>query len=306
MIKFCMGDHQLNSNFTSNIINAFGAKGKKWLEELPDVISNLAEIWALTNICPVDNLSWNYVAIAVCNNQEVALKISYEKEVIFDEMSCLKYWDALGSIKLLDFKEAYNAMLLEKANPGISLKYSDMPFEAKVQVYVNSVRALERDHLPDTKFTHVAKILRTIDRIRDNRLPLAIISKAKQIQQDLLDSSDQEYLCHGDLHMDNILQHNQSWLVIDPKAIIAPEGFELAACDIIDKNEKIKDQDRQAIILDRIRMIAGLAEVEFEYLVKWVFCRCIISAQWFIEDGGDPDFMIKLTKDLYAYLVGSE
>jgi streptomycin 6-kinase len=294
-------NNKFNSNFISNVTDAFGEKGKKWLAKLPNIIQNLAEMWQLEEIKPVDNLSWNYVATAICGNEEVVLKISFQQDLIYDEMRCLKLWNGNGAIKLLYYNSQYNTMLLQKAIPGTSLKYTDLSFEEKAIIHANIAFRLKQNKAIKEKFTHVSKWLEAIDRLKDSGVKPEIIKLAKEIRSQIMNIKLEEYLCHSDLHLDNILQHDENWFAIDPKGIIGPKEFEIAAFDIIEKNE-MGDDNLQEKILQRVTILAALSEVKVQHLVNWYFLRCMMSVQWFIEDRGDPDFSIKLSEKFYQII----
>ncbi len=72
--------------FTQNIIGTFGEAGKIWLNRLPSIIDVLATQWNLPSIKPVQNMTYNAVAMATANgNQNVVLKISCVKQAIINE-----------------------------------------------------------------------------------------------------------------------------------------------------------------------------------------------------------------------------
>ena len=54
----------LPSEFISIITNTFGEDGDALIANLPALIEEASSRWGLTNIRPVDNLSYNFVAFA--------------------------------------------------------------------------------------------------------------------------------------------------------------------------------------------------------------------------------------------------
>ena len=107
-----------------NAVNILGKNGKKWIANLPSTIQLLADYWKLTNIVPVNNMSYHYVALATCNNSRaVVVKIGFETKVTAAEKRALTYFGNNNvSIQLIDYHAKYNALLLEQAIPGNSLK----------------------------------------------------------------------------------------------------------------------------------------------------------------------------------------
>ena len=55
----------LPSEFISIVTNTFGEDGKRLIENLPALIEEASSRWGLTNVQPVDNLSYNFVAFAL-------------------------------------------------------------------------------------------------------------------------------------------------------------------------------------------------------------------------------------------------
>lgn len=53
---------------------------------------------------------------------------------------------------------------------------------------------------------------------------------------------------------------------------------------------------------DRTLRLSNALEINVERLLSWIFVRAIISAQWFIEDGGDPSEALQLTAYVYPLL----
>src|SRR5687767_4811515 len=54
----------LPSDFISNIQNVFAEDGHAFLKALPDLIAQASARWGLTDVQPVSNLSFNFVAFA--------------------------------------------------------------------------------------------------------------------------------------------------------------------------------------------------------------------------------------------------
>ncbi len=287
-----------------NTINVWGNKGKIWIQNLPTVIFELSEHWHLSDVTPVDKMIYNYVAFAKQNNNtSVILKLSCDKALIEDEYRALKHFNGVSAIKVLDMHTSLNALLLEQAVPGYLLKASHPKnIENTIKIYTRIVTALASQPKPYKRYTHVEKWCQAIDRIHDNRIKPEHIDKAKELRDYLLSSVEKEYLCHGDLHLENIILHNKGWLGIDPKGIIGEMAFEASAFDLIEKCEWTEPETIPNKINLRIKLLANNLGIIEDRLLGWVFLRVIISAQWFIEDNGCPDEMLKLASILYPML----
>lgn len=287
-----------------NVVNVWGDKGRKWLESLPEIIAELSEHWKLSDVIPVDNMSYNYVAFAKQdNNTPVVLKFSCDKALIEAEYCALKQFNGVGSIQVIDRYVNHNALLLEQAVPGYLLKANHPNnIEDTIKIYVGVVKALASLPKPDARYTHVEKWSQAIDRIDDRRIKPEYIDKAKELKSYLLSSSEKEYLCHGDLHLENIIYHNKKWLSIDPKGILGEMAFEAAAFDLLDKSDWAEPKSIPNKMNQRLSLLANNLGIPKDRLLAWVFLRVIISVQWFIEDNGDPDETLKLADVLYPSL----
>lgn len=291
------------NKFEKNITNSYGQAGISWLISLSNIIESSCKKWNLSNVNPVEIMNWNFVALAMKNsNLPVILKISYNKELILDEYSALSHFDGDGAIRVHDIDTESNALLLERAIPGYSLKNSHfLEIEEKINIYTDVVKKLIRKKLPDRNHVHVKDWCSVIDRITDPRISKSFLAKAIKLRSALLSNIQHEYLCHGDLHLENILQTRSSWVAIDPKGIIGEIAFEASAFDLISEDE-MNDVSSISTIIDRLTRIATRLEISYVRLISWVFLRVVISAQWFVEDNGDPAKMLGLAEHIYPLI----
>lgn len=285
--------------FINNIKNIWGESGEMWLSQLPDIIDALSKQWSLSDINPVSNMTYNYVALATqAADIPVVLKISCDENVFNDEYKALAHFNGHGSIKCLDKDNAQYALLLEQAVPGNTLKAHMLPIDA----YAAVANALATVPLNDHNYTHVSYWCKTIDQITDARIAQKYIDKAQALRSHLLGTAKNEYLCHGDLHLDNIIQQGDHWVSIDPKGIIGEKAFEAAAFDLFSEAEIISNNINTNKIINRTSKLATALNIDHKRLLHWIYLRCIISAQWFIEDKGDPTKPLILLQYIYAAL----
>lgn len=292
-----------NQTFEENIINAFGEAGRKWLYSLPNIIEKLAQQWSLTQIHPVKQLNWNYVALALLdNNKPVVLKISCDQQLIRDEYNALTHFAGHGSIRVFAINAEYNSLLLQRAMPGFTLQELVSDVSKRIDIYATIVKALASSKV-GYHATHVKTWCDAVDRMTDSRIERFLLDRARYVRSRLLNTMQQVYLCHGDLHLENILQHNTDWLAIDPKGILGEMAFEAAAFDVINPTELHNGASISTIIRDRVTKLASALAIHYDRLLAWFFLRTIISAQWSIEDNHDPSKMMLLAKQIYPLLT---
>src|SRR5271169_1281992 len=99
------GFMNLAQEFITTIQNAFGDNGRAWLVVLPDLINHAARVWGLTNIQPVSDLSYNFVAFATRAKEDVVLKIGVPNRELTSELSALRFLDGKGAVRLLEAED---------------------------------------------------------------------------------------------------------------------------------------------------------------------------------------------------------
>lgn len=108
--------------------------------------------------------------------------------------------------------------------------------------------------------------------------------KARQLRNITLDPY---VLLHGDLHHDNTLQNDDSWIVIDPKGVIGEPAYEVAAFIRNPIPQLLKHSDASNIIRHRIKYFAKLLELSEQCIVDWCCVQAVLAWVWALEDGSD-------------------
>lgn len=290
-----------SSALSKNVINIWGKKGKQWLESLSEKLKYLTEHWQLSNLVPVPNMTYNFVALATCKqSQKVVLKLVCNRDDYDKERLALAYFNGSGTISLMDSFDSYQAMLLQQAVPATTLKSAaQKDMGAAIEDYKAVVDALCQSAQTHDNFIHVSAWCDAINRIDTNHIEKKLATKAKAVCEWLLSTANEEYICHGDLHLENIVRSGDEWLAIDPKGVVAEKAFESSAFDWLLGLDSLKHEEAQHALLERINKLASLLGLDANRLLCWVFVKAIISAQWFIEDGGNPDRALTLAKFVY-------
>ncbi len=128
---------QLPDSFITTIQNTYKEDGEKFLAVLPFLIQETSQRWGLTDIQPVPNLSYNFVAFAkrpstaprkargsappAGTSQDVVLKIGVPNRELTSEISALKLFNGDGACQLLESDAEHGLLLLERLKPGIML-----------------------------------------------------------------------------------------------------------------------------------------------------------------------------------------
>ena len=276
-----------------NIINLYGENGKNWLANLPKLIAQATELYGLSNLTPVNNLSYNYVLSGFQGSEPIILKLGMDIEGMKREADVLMTFSGFGVVQVLS--EYNGLLLLECAVPGISLKsyFPDNDYKA-IHITANVIKRLHKTPISHVHvFPHIKDWLAPLD--KDWNIPAEFLQKARQLRDDLLKTSAKEILLHGDLHHDNILQFGNDWKVIDPKGVIGEATYEVAAFIRNPIPELLASNNVLSIINHRISSFAKLLELSEQRIIEWCFVQGVLSWIWAIEDKCDTNYWERIT-----------
>lgn len=289
--------------FNKNIISLYGQQGREWLDNLPHLACQLSELWGLSNLQVMPNLSYNYVASCIQNEHPVVLKIRACKEELQDEANALKAFAGRGCVKMIDINVELGAILLQRVVPGTFLKdlFPDKD-EQSVRIISGVIKNLQSVPFHDIqKFPHVSSWLTTIG--KDWNIPQNYLLKARILTEQLLSTSEKQVLLHGDLHHENILLSKQGkWLAIDPKGVIGDPVYEVGSSILNPTPELPENKDVKSIIQKRIDLFAKLLEFDRKRIFDWAYVQAALGACWAVEYGSDVESFVKLLDVLEGML----
>ena len=289
-----------------NNINRFGNRAKQWLNNLPQTIKILKEEWQLTNIQPVENITWNYVAKAISKiHGLVVLKISCDEKLNSDEVKALKHFNNYGIVKLIAHNAQYHAMLLYQAQLGeslFSINYNQIHVIIKnySDIVLQLASATQHNY---SNFNHISHWLKAFYKIDKHKLPHGLIDKAIYLKNKLLASRSKEFILHGDLHNDNIISDNNKWVAIDPKGIIGEVEFEVACFNFIKETEIKNKLDIPQLFQERSELIAKELNLNHQKLKDWVLVRTVLNACWTINDNEKVNTFLNHIKQIFPDII---
>jgi streptomycin 6-kinase len=304
----------LPPEFISTIQNTFGGEGKVFLDALPDSIAEAAARWGLTAVIPVSNLSYNFVAFARRGVEDVVLKMGTTNSEMNSEMAALRLFNGEGACKLLEYDEEKYWMLLERLNPGLMLAALDDDEEATriaaevmkriwvpvedvtlsgAERHEGSLSSSQRLFAPlrvtYDKFIQLTDWFDGLRRLRKmfnggtGPLDGKLVERAESSVKDFFAENHHPVLLHGDFHHYNILSSERGWLVIDPKGVIGPAGYEVGPL-MMNPWGNISDGISRRLILKRIDILHEQLGLERERIREWSLAHAVLSAWWGIED----------------------
>lgn len=225
-------------------INMHGDFAYDWLSRLPAKVEMYAEQLELEQVEPLPGGTVSAVFTAEQNNQPVVLKLLPPwNGSLYNEAAALRAWDATCAPRLLANSKDYDALLMERIQPGALSR--QLPIETMADI-IRSYASYKSSYLPPL----TQSLTYRFERARENRSGFVshdLWSVAYHAGILLAADPKGVYgLVHGDLRTKNILQREDGrHIVIDPDAAMGDITFD-AALWCIENPENI-DQDCQRI-----------------------------------------------------------
>ena len=297
---------KLPDSFFTTIQNVFKEDGEKFLAVLPSLIEEASANWGVTDIQPVSNLSYNFVAFAKRHNEDVILKMGILNPELTSEMTALKLFNGNGACQLIEHDEERGLLLLERLKPGKMLSELEDDDE-RTHIAADVMQKIWReipaagDGRLSNKFIQLSDWFDALKRIRPHfnggtgPFPKEILERVESFLPELFADKDVR-LIHGDFHHFNILSSRRGWLIIDPKGVIGPVGYEVGPL-MINPWDSFSDWSNfQITTKRRVSILAERLGWEREKIINWAAAHAVLSAWWSIEDGMDDEYSMQCAR----------
>jgi streptomycin 6-kinase len=292
-------------NFSDRIIALGGDTGKKWLGNLPDLIADCEKRWSISVDRCFDDLSYNFIAPAACaDGTNAVLKLGMLTDELVFEIQALKHFRN-GAVELLESDSSIGALLLQRLAPGTLLSSLEDDDEA-TRIAAGVMERIWRPGMIKFPFPTVADWASGLERLRNHfeggtgPLPQEMVENAESLFDELIYSSEEMVLLHGDLHHYNILLDDESgWLAIDPKGLLGEREFEIAQFLYNPIPHFLSMPNPKKITEQRIDIFVEMLSLNRERVLGWGFAKAVLSAWWSIEDNcGSWEYDIECAKIL--------
>ncbi|HCK64993.1 MAG TPA: aminoglycoside/hydroxyurea antibiotic resistance kinase, partial [Anaerolineae bacterium] len=124
--------------------------------------------------------------------------------------------------------------------------------------------------------------------------PKEILERVESVLPELFNAEN--VLLHGDFHHFNILSSERGWLIIDPKGVIGPAGYEIGPLMLNpwgmfqdEKQFEIQTKRRVDIIKERTGW-------ERESIINWALSHAVLSAWWNFESSIEDEHSLMCAK----------
>ncbi|WP_395091851.1 aminoglycoside phosphotransferase family protein [Armatimonas sp.] len=245
-----------------------------WLENLPGVVSDLAQRWELTLSEPFGgpNVSCSWVAPATRADGLAAMfKIGLPAMESRDELAGLRFWAGDGAVRVLEGDDTTQAFLMERCEPGTLLR--TLPEPEQDVVLAAMLKRLWRRPTEPHPFRPLSEMLTfwgDETRADEARWPDAgLVRVGLGLFEELSRPSPRDVLLATDLHASNILAaQREPWLVIDPKPFVGDRTYDATQHLLHNCTERLCSNPDTTI-----HRLADLADLDPARLRLWLFAR---------------------------------
>jgi len=302
-------------DFVRKMIALGGEKGRAWIERLPTILAVCEQRWGLIIGFPFD-LSYNYVAPAVRSDGTSVVVKACLPDGESTQVEALRLFDGCGMVRLLEYDEGDEVMLLERLRPGTLLstveddeKATSIAASVMRQMWrpVPQERAFptvfdcRKEALPafrlrvpqERAFPTVFDWGEGFARLRQHYsggcgpFPPALLEEAETLFAELSASMAKPVLLHGDLHHENILAaERQPWLAIDPKGLVGEPAYEPGALLRNQLSVVLEDPRPGRVLARRVDQLAEELGLDRARVRGWGLAQAVLSVWWSIEDFG--------------------
>jgi streptomycin 6-kinase len=262
-----------------------------WLGALPALLDSLAARWSLALGPYFPGIRYNYVAPATrADGTPCVLKVSRYIDETRNEIAALRLWDGDGAARVLEVDAGIGAVLLEQLQPGTMLsEVAETDDDAATAIAAAMLRQLWR---PVPAGNHGLRSLESwcaaYDRNREAILrgaggfPVALFRRADALRAELLASTTEQTVLHGDLHHCNILRAQRAeWLAIDPKGLAGDRYFDI--CMFL--RNPWPGPIAPEVNRRRLDILCAELGLDRERARAWCLVHAVLDACWDFEDG---------------------
>jgi streptomycin 6-kinase len=235
-------------------------------------VEQLRRQWSLTILKPIAGGAYGaWVAPVVrADGTQAILKIAMRHMEGEHEIHGLRFWDGDPTVRLFGANEELGAMLLERCEPGTSLR--GVPEDEQDVVIARLLRRLWRTPPGPPLFRPLSFMLEcwTNETLEDSEkwTDAGLVREGLHLFKQMSSGREDDVLLATDLHAGNVLRaEREPWLVIDPKPFLGDRAYDATQHLLNCRGRLSRDPH------GTISRFADLLEVDPERVRRWTFAR---------------------------------
>jgi streptomycin 6-kinase len=248
-----------------------------WLDRLPELLGKLELEWSVRLGAPFDgeDVSCSYVAaVERADGTPAVLKIGMPHMEGHHEIQGLRFWCGDPTVRLLTADDDLGAMLLERCEPGTTLR--ELEEQEQDRVISGLLRRLWRQPTKPHPFRPLSRLTAYWSRetlAQAEHWPDAgLVREGLRLFEELSRSTPAEVLLATDLHAGNVLRaEREPWLVIDPKPFVGDSAYD-ATQHLLNCHSRLRSDPHGTI-----QSFANLLGVDDRRVRLWAFARAAAS-----------------------------
>jgi streptomycin 6-kinase len=251
--------------------------GAEWLDRLPTLVGECAEIWALRVGKPFAGSHVSWVApVELSYWEQAVLKINFPERESEHEADALVHWRGDGAVLHYLSDPERCALVVERCEPGAPL-WSLTDERQANRIAAGVLQRLWRRAPTEHRF----RLLADVAAHWVEELPKEWERRGKPYERSLLDEAVSflraagpaqrgPVVLHQDFHGGNVLRATREpWLAIDPKPLVGEREFDTASL-LRDRRPELRaDPDPEARIRRRLDLLAAELDLDRERMRGW-------------------------------------
>ena len=186
------------------------------------------------------------------------------------EIAALRFLDGDPTVRILEWDEWSNAMLLERCEPGTSLREMFQPDQDVViaNLLKRFWRTVDEPHrfrpLSDMTTHWIRESLKTQSTWHDS----VLVNEGLFLLENLSAGNVSNVLLATDLHAGNVLSaEREPWLVVDPKPFVGDRSFDVTQ-HLLNCRDRLRLEPESLM-----QRMADMCEVDYDRVRLWLFAR---------------------------------
>jgi streptomycin 6-kinase len=243
-----------------------------WLSNLPGLVSDLKRRWSLAVHDPFEgegSCAW-VAPVQLVDGASAVLKLSMPHMEGKDEIAGLRFWNGIPTVRLLEADDGLGAMLIERCEPGTTLRKLSEPEQDVTIAYL--LNQLWRVPPPGCPFRSLSVLIKYWSEetlaSADRWFDPGLVRAGLNLFTELLRTAPREALLATDMHAGNVLQaRREPWLVIDPKPFVGDPSYD-ATQHLLNCQGRLRS-DADGVV----RRFADLLQLDHQRVRLWTFAR---------------------------------
>jgi streptomycin 6-kinase len=260
----------------------FGSEVGRWFDELPGVLSALAERWHIEfrSLIPRGSMSV-VIRCHLSGAGPAVLKVSPDRARLANESAALDGWTTVHAPSVLAVDESVGALLIEAIEPGTAL--AEISTYPELESVAELITSLHGHGVPDPSYPplahRVAYLFDSGTRPYERHPELAgliapeLYERGRRLATRLADAAPPRTLLHGDLNPGNILDGGaqRGLVAIDPAPCLGDAAFD--AVDVL-----LWQADDVDTVAARAELLAPALGVDVVQLLDWCTAFAAMAA----------------------------